>query len=96
MNLKDIFKKIYNNEITENDVIVVSNDEEYDNYIFNDGFDYWDINGVKSLSFFRKDYESSYEIITMEEYHNILVKEKEKEKREKIKLLEKELEELKG
>lgn len=94
MNLKEIFEKIYNGEITKNDVIVVhqdGEDEEYDIYILNDGYDYWDTNGVISLSFFSKKYEYSYEIITREEHKSLIEK---KEKQERIAKLKKELKEL--
>lgn len=57
MDLKQLFEKIYNGEITENDVIVESvkdYNEEYENYILNDEFDFWKYDGgeLLSLSFF--------------------------------------------
>lgn len=100
MNLKELFEKIYNDEIKEENVIVEhiqDYDEEYDNYILNDGFDFWDINGIKSLSFFKNDntekYKTIYSIISKEEYDEIV---EEKEKQEKIQRLKNELKKLEG
>lgn len=100
MNLKELFEKIYNDEIKEEDVIVEhiqDYGEEYDNYILNDGYDFWDINGVKSLSFFKNDntekYKITYSLISREEYDEIV---EEKEKQEKIQRLKKELKKLEG
>ena len=95
MNLKELFEKIYNDEIKQDNVIVEhiqDYDEEYDNYILNDGFDFWDINGVKSLSFFKKD-NTEYSIISKKEYDKII---EEKDRQEKIERLENELKKLKG
>ena len=100
MNLKELFEKIYNDEIKEENVIVEhiqDYDEEYDNYILNDGFDFWDINGIKSLSFFKNDntekYKATYSIIPKEEYNKII---EEKNKQEEIQRLKKELKKLEG
>lgn len=100
MNLKELFEKIYNDEIKETDVIVEHVSDCYDKYnrfILNDGFDFWDENGVKSLSFFRNDntekYKTIYSIISREEYDKII---EEEIKQEKIQRLKNELEKLEG
>lgn len=102
MDLKQLFEKIYNGEITENDVIVESvkdYNEEYENYILNDEFDFWkyDGDGLLSLSFFKndnnKDYKTSYSIISKEEFERKIDK---INKQKKIKSLEYELKKLKG
>lgn len=102
MNLKQLFEKIYNEEITENDVIVChikDYHDEYEQYILNDGFDFWkyDGDGILSLSFFKndnnEDYKTSYSIISKEEFEQKI---DEINKQEKIKSLEYELKKLKG
>lgn len=99
MDLKQLFEKIYNGEITKNDVIAVhikDGEEEYNNYIQNDGFDFWDNNGIKSLNFFKNEntdnYYENYSIITIEEYKEIINNEY---KSRKIKELEEQLKKLK-
>jgi hypothetical protein len=96
MNKKELFEKIYNSEIKENDVIVEidKDEEEYPSYIVNDGFDYWYFNGdgTISLNFFEND-DNNYEIITMQEFQKI---QEEKEKKEKIEKLKEELKRLEG
>lgn len=100
MNLKELFEKIYNNEITAYDVIVehIKNKyEEYDNYIVNDRFNFWRYNGdsILSLNFFANDEseERTFDIITQEEYKKIVLDE---EKKEEIKRLEEKILKLKG
>lgn len=98
MNKKELLIKIYNGEITKDDIILEHDKEEpeYDRYIINDKFDYWyyDGDGVISLNFVTKDsYDENYEykIITREEFENII---EGKEKQEKIKRLKEQLKEL--
>lgn len=98
MTIRELFEKIYNGEIKEDDVIIqISKDgEEYNRYIVNDGFDYWYHNGdeVISLSFFKKEYDedvTSYDLISKREF---LRRIEEKEKQREIKELQNRLAEL--
>lgn len=95
MDIKELIEKISKCEITEKDVIIQkdNNDEEYDQYILNDGFDYWYHNGdsVISLSFLEEK-DKSFEIISKAEFEKII---KEEEKQKRIKELERELKYLK-
>lgn len=97
MNKEEIIKKLYNKEITKNDVIVQwengDKEKEYPMYIMNDGFDFWNVNGVVSLRFIFKDDDYTYEIISTTEYKKRI---EEKERQEKIKKLEEELYWLRG
>ena len=97
MNQIELFYKIYNNEISEDDVIVIHTKfgHEEDQYILNDGFDYWNENGIKTLSFFDKTNDEIYfyDIISKEKYQEIVEK---KEKEEEIFRLEQKLLKLKG
>lgn len=100
MNLRELFEKIYNNEITDREVIVEhikDKYEEYDNYILNDNFDFWEYNGdgILSLNFFVNDesQERTFDIISQTEYKKIILN---KEKEEEIKELQEKLERLKG
>lgn len=93
MNLRELFEKIYNNEIKEDDVIVQKDltSEEYDQYIVNDNFDFWynDGDSVISLNFFNKENEDfKFEIISKKEFMNLIDR---KYREEKIKRLEEEL-----
>ena len=97
MELKELFKKIYNREITKEDVIIKKDktEEEYDAYILNNGYDFWYKEGddVISLNFFKKDDNYEYEIISLKEFQ-IMMEKTEKEKR--IEELKRELEILQG
>lgn len=100
MDLKELFEKIYNKEINENDVIVEhvqDFNEKYNRYIFNNGFEFWDNNGIISLSFFinnnTDNYKTIYSIISKEESEKII--EEEKIQKE-IQKLENKLKKLKG
>ena len=102
MNKRELFEKIYNNEIKENDVIVVhikDFDEEYIHYILNNEFNYWyfEGDGYISLDFFRnkesQDYSETYLIISRDEFEHII---EERDKQHRIAELEKELKQLKG
>ena len=102
MNKRDLFEKIYNNEIQETDVILVNIkdfNEEYKRYILNNGFAFWyyEGDGYVSLAFFKNDddidYHEEYEIISFEEFENAI---KERDRLNRIKELEKELNKLKG
>jgi hypothetical protein len=93
MNLRELFEKIYNNEIKEDDVIVQKDltSDEYDQYIVNDNFDFWynDGDSVISLNFFNKENEDfKFEIISKKEFMNLIDR---KYREEKIKRLEEEL-----
>lgn len=102
MDLRELFEKVYYGKIKEEDVIVKhvkEYGEEYDRYILNDGFDFWFYNGdgVLSLNFFKNDfdenYNATYSIISSKEFEKRL---EETRKRNKIKVLEAELEKLKA
>lgn len=92
MNQRELFEKIYNNEITENEVIVQQHKkyEEDIDYILNDERDFWEYNGSDtiSLSFFKKDEDYEYEIISKDEFIRIT---DEEERQKKIDELKKEL-----
>lgn len=95
MNQRELFEKIYNNEITENEVIVQQH-KEYEediDYILNDGHYFWKYYGTNtvSLDFFKKDEDYEYEIISRDEF--IKIKDEE-ERQEKIKELKEKLAEL--
>lgn len=97
MDIKELFEEIYNERITENDVIIEITKGYNDTcYILNDEFDFWYDEGENiSLSFFYKRYSDQYEyeIISKEQYE----KDKEfREKQEKIRKLKKQLKELEG
>lgn len=77
MDLRELFLKVYNGEIKENDVIVQHTKEygeEYDRYILNNGFDFWFYN-LLSLNFFKNDFDKNYSatfsIISKEEFEKI-------------------------
>lgn len=97
MDLKELFAKIYNSEITEKDVIVKYHryDTEDICYILNKWGKYWYDNDDEyiSLSFFEKDDDYIYEIMNIDNYY----KDKEyRQKQLKIQRLENELKKLKG
>lgn len=100
MNLRELFEIIYNNKITEDDVIVehtIDYADKYDRYILNTGFDFWysDGDSIISLNFFENDntekYNRTFSIISKKEFEKII---DEKEKQEKIEKLKKQLKEL--
>lgn len=98
MNKKELLIKIYNGEITKNDVIIEHDktEPEYDSYIQNDKFDYWYYNGdgVISLNFITKDEDDEnyeYTIISQNKFAKII---EDKEKQEKIKRLKQQLKSL--
>lgn len=102
MDLKQLFEKIYNGEITENDVIVChikDYHDEYEQYILNDGFDFWklDGDGILSLSFFtnedNENYSRTFSIISRPKLEEKI---ESINKNRKIRELEKKLKELKG
>lgn len=92
MNQKELFEKIYNEEITDNEVIVQKHkkDEEDIDYIINDSFDFWyyNANHIVSLYFFKKYNDYEYDIISKDEFEKII---NEQERQEKIKKLKEEL-----
>ena len=98
MDKKELLVKIYNGEITEDDVIIEHDKTgaEYDRYIQNDEFDYWYYNGdgVISLNFITKDeYDENYEytIVTLKEFQDII---ENKQKQDEIKRLKEQLKRL--
>lgn len=102
MDLKQLFEKIYNGEITKNDVIVChikDYPDEYEQYILNDEFDFWDMDGdgVLSLSFFtnkdNENYSQTFSIISRQELEERI---ESINKNKRIRELEKKLKELKG
>lgn len=97
MNQKELIEKFYNGEITEDTVIVKKNieDEDDTNYILNDGRMFWDYDANENihLSFFVKNDDYEYDIISRDEF--IKIKNEEK-KQKKIQELKKELAELEG
>lgn len=102
MDLRELFVKVYNREIKEDDVIVrhiKDYGEEYDNFILNDGFDFWryDGDGILSLNFFKnknnENYTETFTIISKKEFEKRM---EEIKKQNRIKELQAELDSLKG
>lgn len=102
MDLRELFEKVYYGEIEEEDVIVrhiKDYGEEYDEFILNDGFDFWryDGDGILSLNFFKdkndEDYTETFTIISKEEFKKRI---EEIKKQNRIKELQAELDSLKG
>lgn len=102
MDLRELFVKVYNREIKEDDVIVrhiKDYGEEYDEFILNDGIDFWryDGDGILSLNFFKdkndENYTETFSIISKEEFEKRM---EEIEKQNRIKELQAELDNLKG
>lgn len=98
MNKKELLLKIYNGEITKDNIIVKHDKTESEDecYIQNNGFEYWycDGDGVISLNFIAKNkYDENYEytIISKEEFKDVL---KNREKQNKIRRLKEELKRL--
>ena len=82
MNKMDLFEKIFNGELTENDVIVEhikDYNEMYEKYILNDGFKFWYYTGeIVSLNLFKNDndeyYTTTFSIISKEELEKVMEK----------------------
>lgn len=98
MDKKELLIKIYNGEITKDDVIIEHDKTgaEYDHYIQNDKFDYWYYNGdgVISLNFITKDEDDEnyeYTIVTLKEFQDII---ENKQKQDEIKRLKEQLKRL--
>lgn len=92
MSNREIINYILDNKLKQDDVIKEI-EEDITMYIYNDGFDMWDVNGIVGILRFKddKDLNLKYEIITEEQAEKEIY---EKEKREKIQKLKKQLIEL--
>lgn len=92
MSNREIINYILDNKLKQDDVIKEI-EEDITMYIYNDGFDMWDVNGIVGILRFKddKNLNLKYEIITEEQAEKEIY---EKEKREKIQRLKKQLIEL--
>lgn len=92
MNQKELIEKFYNGEITRETVIIKRDvlDEEYPDYILNDGRMFWEYEANENvhLSFFVKNDDYEYDIISRDEFMKMI---DEKAKQKKIEELKKEL-----
>ena len=92
MNQKELIEKFYNGEITKDTVIVEKyiEDDTGTEYILNDGKMFWEYHANENvhLSFFVKNDDYEYDIISRDEFMKMR---DEKAKQKKIEELKKEL-----